>query len=187
MADENSLSWDDDDIDIDEEVSEEDIKEAESMGKVAVGRYFCECVGSEPKQKDFANYSCIAANLRWEIQKVLELNGVAVQGDEGEAYEGRAIFDDVALYSGMEKDGMRKRRILIAKRVGLIGGSDDKITKEMWKTGIIGKKAIINYIEEGYIPKGSTVEKKARKVAFDGYESADGIEITDQSPNIDDI
>lgn len=184
---ESNLSWDDDGIDIDEEVSEEDIKEAESMGKVAVGRYFCECVGSEPKQKDFANYSCIAANLRWEIQKVLELNGTAVQGDEGEAYEGRAIFDDVALYSGMEKDGMRKRRILVAKRVGLISGSDDKITKEMWKTGIIGKKAIINYIEEGYIPKGSTVEKKARKVAFDGYESADGMEITDQTPDIDDI
>jgi hypothetical protein len=69
----SDLTWDDDDIDIDEEVSEEDIKNAESMGKVAVGRYFCECVGSEPKQKDFANYSCIAANLRWEIQKVLEM------------------------------------------------------------------------------------------------------------------
>ena len=190
MTDENSLSWDDDDINIDEEISEEDIKEAESMGKVAVGRYFCECVGSEPKQKDFANYSCIAANLRWEIQKVLELNGVAVQGDEGEAYEGRAIFDDVAQKPkppAMEKDGMRKRRILIAKRVGLIGGSDDKITKEMWSTGIIGKKAIITYIEEGYIPKDSTVEKKARKVAFDGYESAEGMEITDQTPDINDI
>ncbi len=182
-----TLSWDDDDIDIDEEVSEEDIKEAESMGKVAVGRYFCECVGSEPKQKNFANYSCIAADLRWEIQKVLELNGVAVQGDEGEAYEGRAIFDDVALYSGMEKDGMRKRRILIAKRVGLISGSDDKITKEMWKTGIIGKRAIINYIEEEYMPKDGTVMKKSRKVAFDGYDSADGMEITDQTPDINDI
>ena len=184
---ESTLSWDDDDIDIDEEVSEEDIKEAESMGKVAVGRYFCECVSSEPKQKDFANYSCIAANLCWEIQKVLELNGVAIQGDEGEAYEGRAIFDDVALYSDMEKDGMKKRRILIAKRVGLIGGSDDKITKAMWSTGIIGKKAIISYIEEEYMPKNRTVMKKSRKIAFDGYESADGMEITDQTPDINDI
>lgn len=184
---ESTLNWDDDDIDIDEEVSEEDIKEAESMGKVAVGRYFCECVGSEPKQKDFTNYSCIAANLRWEIQKVLEINGVAIQGDEGEAYEGRAIFDDVALYSDLEKDGMRKRRILIAKRVGLISGSSDKITKEMWKIGIIGKKAIINYIEEEYMPKDGTVMKKSRKVAFDGYESADGMKITDQTPDINDI
>ena len=187
MADENSLSWDDDGIDIDEEVSEEDIKEAESMGKVAVGRYFCECVGSEPKQKDFANYSCIAANLRWEIQKVLELNGVAVQGDEGETYEGRAIFDDVALYSGMEKDGMRKRRILIAKRVGLIGESGGKTIKKMWSTDIIGKKAIINYIDDPWYNEKTKVTKMIRKVAFDGYESADGMEITDQTPDINDI
>jgi len=183
MAD---LNWDDEGIDIDEEVSEEDIKAAEAMGKVSVGKYLCECVSSEPKQKDFANYSCIAANLHWQILKVLELNGMAPQGDEGEAYEGRAIFDDVALYSPSEKDGMRKRRILVAKRVGLIGGSEDRITKAMWSTGIIGKKAIIDYIEESYVDKNNN-NKKSRKVAFDGYESADGIEITDQTPDIDDI
>ena len=180
------LSWDDEGIDIDENVSEEDIKDAEAMGKVSVGRYLCKCVASEPRQKDFANYSCIAANLRWEILKVLELNGVAVQGDEGEAYEGRAIFDDVALYSPSEKDGMRKRRILVAKRCGLIGGSEDKITKAMWQTGIIGKKAIINYIDDPYIDKHGN-PKTSRKVAFDGYESADGMEITDQTPDIDGI
>ena len=167
MADQETLNWDDEGIDVDEDVSEEDIKNAEAMGKVSVGRYFCECVASEPKQKDFNQYSCIAANLRWEILKVLELNNVPVQGDEGEAYEGRAIFDDVALYNPSEKDGMRKRRILIAKRVGLIGGSEDKITKEMWKTGIIGKKSIIDYIEEGYTDRNG-IAKKSRKVAFDG-------------------
>lgn len=182
-----SLSWDDDLGDIDENVSEDDVKQAESMGKVPVGKYLCECVGSVPKQKDFKDYSCIAAGLRWEILKVLELNGVAVVGDEGEALEGRAIFDDVALYSGSEKDGMRNRRILIAKRTGLIGGSMDKITKEMWSKDIIGKKAILNYIEEEYTPKGKTVPVKVRKVAFDGYESPDGVEINDQSVDIDSI
>lgn len=187
MSETANLSWDDD-LDVDEEVSEEDVKTAESMGKVPVGRYLCECVGSVPKQKDFRDYSCIAAALRWNILKVLELDGVAITGDEGETYEGRTIFDDVALYSGAEKDGMRNRRILIAKRCGLIGnGISDKITKGMWQKDIIGKKVIINYIEESYTPANSTVEKKVRKVAFDGYESADGIEITDQTPDIDDI
>ncbi len=187
MSEETNLSWDDD-LDVDEEVSEEDVKTAESMGKVPVGKYLCECVGSSPKQIDFKNYSCIAAALRWNILKVLELDSVVVTGDGGEAYEGRTIFDDIALYSGSEKDGMRNRRILVAKRCGLIGnGMSDKITKKMWQKDVIGKKVIINYIEEGYTPKGSTVEKKIRKVAFDGYESADGIEITDQSPDIDDI
>ena len=183
---ESTLKWDDAG-DLDEDVTEEDIKDAEAMGRVAVGRYLCECVASEPKQKDFKEYSCIAANLRWNILKVMELNGVAVQGDEGEAYEGRAIFDDVALYSPSEKDGMRKRRILIAKRCGLIGGSEDKITKKMWQTGIIGKKAIINYIEEEYADKKTRALKKSRKVAFDGYESAEGLEISDTSPDINDI
>jgi hypothetical protein len=187
MADVSSLSWDDDLGDIDEGVTEDEIKDAEAMGKVAVGKYLCECVDSQPKQKDFKDYSCIAAGLRWEIRKVLELNGKAVEGDEGEAYEGRAIFDDVALYSPLEKDGMRKRRILIAKRTGLIGGSTDKITKKMWQKDIIGKKVIIEHIEESYTPKGSTVEKKIRKVAFDGYDSADGLNITDNTPEIDDI
>lgn len=184
MAD---LTWDDEGIDIDEEVSEAEIKEAESMGKVAVGKYLCVCVGSEPKQKDFANYSCIAANLKWEIEKVLEMNGAPVKGDEGDAYVGRAIFDDVALYSPSEKEGMRKRRILIAKRVGLIGGADDQLTKKMWKTGILGRRAIVNYIEEAYEDKKTGATKKSRKVAFDGYESAEGVEIADNTPNIDDI
>jgi hypothetical protein len=187
MAEQNNMSWDDESIDVDENVTEEEIKQAESMGKVAVGRYLCECVASEPKQKDFSNYSCIAANLRWEIQKVLELNGVPVSGDEGEAYEGRAIFDDVALHSPSEKEGMRKRRILIAKRVGLIDGSSENITKEMWKTGVIGKRVIITYIEESYEDKKTGAIKKSRKVAFDGYDSADGVEITDQTPDINDI
>ena len=181
------LSWDDEGINIDEDVTEQDVKDAEAMGKVPVGRYLCECFDSQPKQHDFNDYSCIQANLRWKILKVLEINGVAVQGDEGEAYEGRTIFDAISLYSPSEKDGMRKRRILVAKRCGLIGGSEDKITKAMWKTGIIGKKAIINYIEEEYADKKTGALKKSRKVAFDGYESADGMKITDQTPEIDDI
>lgn len=185
MADQ-ILNWEDESINIDEDVTEEDIKSAEAMGKVAVGRYLCECVDSQPRQKDFANYSCIAANLKWEIKKVLELNNVEVQGDEGDIWEGRPIYDDVALWAPLEKDGMRKRRILIAKRIGLISGSDDKITKAMWKTGIIGKHAVINYIEEAYTDKQGNA-KKSRKVAFDGYESADGMDLADQTPDIDDI
>ncbi len=184
MAD---LTWDDEGITVDEDVSEAEIKEAEAMGKMPVGKYLCRCAGSEPKQKDFTNYSCIAANLKWEIEKVLEINGVAVQGDEGDTYVGRSIFDDVSLYSPSEKDGMRKRRILVAKQVGLISGSDDTITKAMWKTGIIGKRVIIDYIEEEYEDKRTKAMKKSRKVAFNGYESADGMDIADQTPDIDDI
>jgi len=193
MTDVTSLTWDELD-DMDENVTEEDLKAAETMGRVSAGKYFCKCVGSEPKQQDFNNYSCIAANLRWEIQKVLELNGIPVQGDEGETWEGRSIFDDVNMaptgqFANMEKPGMKKRRVLIAKRTGLIGSSSDKITKKMWQKDIIGKKAIISYIQEpSWVDEKTQITKPGkRKVAFDGYESADGMNVTDQTPSIDDI
>ncbi len=181
------LSWDDDLGEIDEQVSEESIKAAEDMGKVPVGKYLCRCADSIPKQKDFANYSCIAAGLRLEIIKALEKNGQPVKDEDSENYAGRSIFDDVSLYSSAEKDGMRNRRIMIASRFGLINSSADKITKSMWKTDIIGKLVVVEYIEEGYIPKSSTVERKIRKVAFDGYTSAEGIDTASLTPDIDDI
>lgn len=187
MADEiGNLSWDDLD-EIDEELTEEDIKAAEGMGRMPIGKYLCKCVGSIPRQKDFKEYSCIAANLRWNVLKVLELNKKAVVGDEAEIFEGRSIFDDVNLYSPAEKDGMRKRRILIAKRTGLIKNSDEKMTKEMWRTGIIGKKAILDFVEDSWFDERTKTTKTSRKVDFSGYESAEGIEIKDNSPDIDSI
>lgn len=187
MADETgNLSWEDLD-ELDEELTEEDIKAAESMGRMPVGRYLCECVGSTPKQKDFKEYSCIAANLRWNVLKVLELDGKAVVGDEAEIFEGRLIFDDVNLYNSAEKDGMRKRRILIAKRTGLISDSGEKMTKAMWQTGIIGKKAIITYVEDSWFDERTKATRTSRKVDFSGYDSTEGIEISDSSPDIDSI
>ena len=181
----NNLDWDDlDDGDLDEEVTAEDVKAAESMGRVSVGKYFCECIGSIPKQKDFKEYSCLSANLRWNILKVIELDGQPVIGDAGEVLEGRSIFDDVNLYSPSEKDGMRNRRILVAKRTGLISDASQKITKKMWQVDILGKKAVINYIEDSWFDERTKTTKTSRKVAFDGYEDSQGIEITEMTPGI---
>ena len=184
----NSLSWEDlDDSSIDEEVTDADLKAAESLGRVPVGKYLCECISSEPRQKDFKNYSCLAANLRWNILKVIELDGQPVKGDAGEIFEGRSIFDDINLYSPAEKDGMRNRRILVAKRTGLIGSSAEKITKKMWQVDIIGKKTIITYINDPWFDEKTKTTKPSFKVAFDGYDDLQGIELTDDSPDIDQI
>jgi len=180
------LHWDDESITTDETISETDLETAESIGKVPVGKYFCECVSSTPKQKNFANYSCISANLRWEIQKILEIDGKDVKDDAGKMYLGRFIFDDVALYALGEKDGMKKRRIMIIKRLGLLAKNETTITKDLWAHKIIGKKAIIDYIDETYTDK-SGVEKTFRKVSFWGYESATGTEDTGLIPDINDI
>ena len=186
MAEEReSISWDDDFSDIDEEISEEDVKKAEAKGKVPVGKYLCECVDSKLQQYD-GDYSCLEVNLRWSILKTLELDGMIIEGDAGEAYEGRAIFDTVRLYSPNEKEGIGNRRILVASRIGLIA-KGGKLPVKLWAQAV-GKKAVLIHIDNEWIPPGKTVPIKRRQVAFfDGYESADGIEITDQSPDIDDI
>jgi hypothetical protein len=185
MAEEKlNISWDDDFSDIDEDISEEDVKRAEAMGKVPIGKYLCECVDSQLQQYD-GEYSCIEVNLRWKVLKVLELDGKTVEGDMGEVYENRTIFDTVKLFSPKEKENTGNRRILVATRIGLIvkGG---KLPVKKWQEAV-GKRAILTYIDSEWTPKGKTVPIKKRQVAFDGYESANGIEITDQTPDIDEI
>lgn len=173
MPEENStLSWDDPSIDVSENVTEQEAKAAEFSGRPPVGRYLCVCVDSRPRQNDMTNYSCIAANLKWEIERVLEIEGKQAEGDQGEEWVGKFIYDDVNLHSPLEKEGMRSRRILIAKRIGLIPPTGGQLTTKMWGKDVIGKRAIINFIEDSYTDKAG-VAKKIRKVAFDGYDYAD--------------
>ena len=164
---EEKLSWGDPGIGSDEVVTAEDVKSAEAMGKMPVGKFLCTCVDSQPKQKDFANYSCIAASLKWRVDKVIELDGAAVAGDEGDNFVDRFIYDDVNMASPDEKDGMKKRRILIAKRTGLITDAAGTITSSMWANGIIGKQAIITNEDQHNEKTGKTY----RNVAFNGYEA----------------
>jgi hypothetical protein len=74
MSETKALNWDDPQIDPTENITEEDVKSAEQLcSRIPVGRYLCTCVESVPRQMDFKGYSCIAANLKWRIDKVLDL------------------------------------------------------------------------------------------------------------------
>lgn len=192
MADTKTLQWDDPSIDVGESVTEEDIKGAEQMGsKIPVGKFLCTCVDSIPKQKDFNDYSCIAAGLKWRIDQVVELGTKQedgswkfkqVEGDEGEPWEGMFIYDDINMPSSKEKDGMRKRRILVAKRAGLISDTSMGITKEMWSRDILGKRALITQEEQTWEDKKTKLMKSSVRVAFDGYDYADSAkEITEDA------
>ncbi len=170
------LSWDDEQIGGDETYTEEDLSSAEAMGKTPLGRFLCTCVESQPVMQNFDDYSCIAANLKWRVDRVLELHNVdsekglvitQIAGDETDIYIGKFLYDKINQYSPKEKEGMRNRRILVAKRTGLITDGSGTITKEMWKTGIIGKQTIIT--NEDSVSKKSG--KVYRNVAFNGYES----------------
>lgn len=163
----SDLSWGDDQIGGDENFTEEDLSTAEAMGKTPLGKFLCTCVESTPVQQNFKDYSCIAANLKWRIDSALEIEGSPIEGDEGDVHIGKFLFDRVNMAHPSEPDFAKNRRLLIAKRVGLISESSGTITKEMWATGIVGKSAILTY-EDKFNKKSN---KTFRNVAFDGYES----------------
>jgi hypothetical protein len=195
MAETKSLSWDDPQIDPTESITEEDVKGAEQLGaRTPVGKYLCTCVESTPRQMDFKEYSCVGANLKWRIDKVLEL-GVKqdkkwtfkpAEGDQSEEYEGMFIYDDIAMYSPKEKEGMKKRRILVAKRTGLISDTSAQITKKMWAKQIIAKQAVITMEENAYTDKSGN-EKSSVRVAFNGYDYAESAKTTVTDDDYNDI
>lgn len=161
------------DVSFDEEITEQDVKQAEAGERPPVGKYLCVCKSATYHQKDFKDYSCIAARLGWEIHEALEVEGVTVENPEDfEHLEGRPIFDEVAMYHPQEKDGMKKRRVLIAKKIGLIPSTGGKITPQTFKVDIIGKWAIVQIVEEEY-PDKAGIKKSIRKIPFAGYESPD--------------
>ena len=182
----NDLNWDNIDSE-DEVLTTEILNGAASMEKIPAGEYICECVGSKPVQKNFANYSCIAANLHWQIIRVNKLGGKEIAEREGAKYIGRKIYDDIALYSASEKTGMRNRRILFAKNVGLINDSSQNLTKKDWQENVLGKRAVIDYIDETYTPKNGGGERTFTKVAFNGYSSADEYSEVPGAPLAEDI
>jgi len=172
--------WNDESIDVDETITETDHKNADAMGRPPVGKYLCECIDSKPEQVEFKAYSCIGANLKFEIKKPLEVEGKPVDSKATEELVGKIITDTIALYSPLEKEGMKNRRILIAKRMGLISDGADCLTTDMWATGVLGKQVIINFIENSWKDKNTGEIKKNNKVAFDGYDYADKAEVQTQ-------
>ena len=143
----------------------------EGPGKVALGRYLCTCVESQPINRSTGEggYNYLVANLKWRIDKAYEIGGIKVPENKQDAYSG-FIFDDIRMQNKYEKEVWRKRRIWVAKLTGLINEASDKITKEMWAIGIIGKKAIITVEDRKYKDKQGNDKIASRVVAFSGYD-----------------
>ena len=186
MSDE--LGWGDVEIG-DELVTEEDVSAAESMGQMPIGKWLCTVKRTAPRMAQPSNYTseCVSINLKMCIDKAIEVDGKTVGEEESGSYEGRFIWDDVLMEHADEKAGMRKRRILVAKRFGLITG-DQAITKKMWAEDIIGRPIIITTESQTYDDKFG-VEQTKIKVAFNGYDAvADSNSGSGgQADNFDDI
>lgn len=158
-----------------EQVTEQDIKEAESSGFAGPGKYLVTVVESNPREAKLKEYTCIAANLKMKIVEVLKMGADMhdPQPGEGDDLEGKFIFDDVLLQHPKEKDGMRKRRILIARRFGLIKDTGAEITPQMWSKDILERDIIVTVEQQSYKDKQGN-PKTSNKVAFDGYEPVEG-------------
>jgi len=155
-----------------EKFSDTDINDAESMGRLPIGKFLCTCIKSDPREMKLSAYTCIAANLQFSIDKVFEINGSVVNPAEFEHLEKRYIWDSIFLPHPDEKAGMKKRRVLIARRFGLIGpGQDNDISNKTWSKDVLNKQVIITTEKNSWQDKDTGALKTNTKVAFSGYEA----------------
>uniref|UniRef100_A0A6M3K1U7 Uncharacterized protein n=1 Tax=viral metagenome TaxID=1070528 RepID=A0A6M3K1U7_9ZZZZ len=171
----DTMSWDEVEVDP-EEVTDQDAKAIEEgVGEYPpIGLYLCRVIESTPKRIDFNAYSCLGTTLKFEVERALEIEAKPVEGDEGEVYEGKHIYDDVAFAHEKEKDGMKKRRKYVALRLGIINPGQ-VLRKDLWRDDVIGKRVILRLVENKYKDKKTGEEKIGRPQVgfFDGYHYAD--------------
>lgn len=172
MTDE--LNWDL--VDSEENITKEDIDNAEAMGKPAVGKYLCTVENSKPKKRnpdDAPSYH--VAGLKHRIDRVVEINGKAATEGDQDKWSGKFIFDDVSLPRQDEPEALKNRRVMIAKRAGIISSTSTQIPKNAWSELIVGKQFLIDYIDQVDKKTG----KSYRQVAFDGYHvPEDAVKVT---------
>jgi hypothetical protein len=184
MSDEK-LSWNEvPDDQITEKVTAEDQKAAESGGRIPPGKYLCECVSSTPEAANLPEYTTWKARLKFSVIIPIEVDGKpgASRTDLIEKY----IYDDILLPHPTENVHVRNRRILVAKRLGLITDSTSEIPRSKWAVEIIGKRAILTVVHET-----AKNGKIYANVPFDGYDYASGSQSSKSQTrvpaNIDDI
>ena len=174
------LYWDQVEIE-DEEISQEDIDNAENNGKLPAMKFLGTCESSVPSEAKMTDYTGYQAGLKWVIDEVIECPvGTAASDKDKAQYEGRFQFDNILLGHPDEADWAKNRRIIVAKRCGLISGNE-KIPGNAWSDLIVGTQAIIT-TEEKASKKDPT--KSYVNVAFDGYLS---VEESTNSDSFDDI
>jgi len=186
-----TLNWDE--VSLSENVTEADFKKAETLGgSVPVGLFVCDIKEPSLFQKSMKEYSCAAIGLKMEVVEVLELEQPVID-DEGKAvirngeplmklmpvggttkinadaqYKGMNINDDVFMPNSKEKDGMKNRRLFVARKIGIISGPDE-LTTAKWRN-VAGRRVIVRTEWNHWTDKDTKEPKKNVKVGYSGYE-----------------
>ncbi|MFQ6610085.1 MAG: hypothetical protein ACE5D7_04720 [Fidelibacterota bacterium] len=189
-----TLGWDQ--IDIQEEITEEEQKASDNISSTTpVGVFIITVVSSTPEEKTFNAYSCYAAKLKMRIEEVLKIEQPLLDGNgkkimhEGKVvnrvqvvkpenaekiktlFAGQFIIDDINLFNPKEKEAMKKRRLFVAKKLGLINNMSRDMSSSVW-ANVAGSRAIVTTEWNHWKDKMTGQPKKNVKVAWDGYEYA---------------
>ncbi len=220
-----ALTWDE--VDTDEEITQDEQVASQDISLTSpVGKFLCKITEVYPEEKTFNAYSCSAAVLKMRIDDVIEFERVLMgddkkpimhQGEEVKKVQkvpedlkkiimdlinGQFIKDDVNLFHPKEKPNTKKRRLFVAKKIGILKPNESKLPTSAWP-GAVGNNVIVTTAWNHWKDKNTGEAKKNVKVLWDGYEFApafndsdidgtikgggDSVEVGDTSFNTDEF
>jgi hypothetical protein len=190
----SDYTWDQ--VDVEESITASDQKQSDSLDvQTPVGKLLCSVAECVPVEKNFDKYTCMAAKLKMKINGLVKLEQPLLNADgtpvkrEGEIvmkvqdipaekkseYEalflGQFIFDEILLFHPKEKEATKRRRLFVAKKLGLITPSAQSIGSKEW-AGAPGKDVIVTTEWNAWKDKNTGDLKRNVKVGWSGYEFA---------------
>ena len=166
-----NLTWDQVPEEI-ESITPEEIAKAESGNVKPIGKYLVVVKGSEPKQinpktkpGEAPKDSYMIANLKLEIEEVVEIDHKPVNGNEYDQLCGKIIWDGVNLPRSGENEIFKSRRIHILHAAGIISKTSTAIPQKAFSELIVGKRFLIDYDDNVNKETG----KVFRQVSLFGY------------------
>ncbi len=202
MTEVQELAWDE--VDVDETITETDQATSENLvTETPVGRFVCDIEACTAQENNMKAYSCIAANLKMKIVDVLTIeqpviddkgNPVKRNGDQlykkmevavdqkagiNTLYAGRFLFDLVNMHNPKEKEGMKKRRLFVAKKIGIISPQANNLSARDW-AGAPGRRVVVETEWNSWKDKDTDEIRKNVKVAWGGYDYAPAIDMPGQ-------
>jgi hypothetical protein len=205
------LDWDE--YDATEEITKEDQKSSESMERtLLIGKFVCEVVGVTLKEASF--YTGLQVDLKMRIDHVMEFQQ-AVKNTEGEpvmrkdkdgievALEkvlpiapelqdemnalvcGQHIFDQIKYPEEDEKGSAKRRRLFVAKQLGLIDKKATEMALSVWKTAV-GVQVAVDNERNAYFSKKQDKDVVNAQVAYGGYTSLEDAGFDPELLNVND-
>jgi hypothetical protein len=201
MADNTVVTYAWDQVDVEETVSETDIKQSDNLGSgTPVGKFLCTLEDITCQENAMKEYTCLAANMKLRIDRVIELEQPVIDDKTGKPiergrivvmkkmpvkpekqaeanmlYGGQYLYDMVNLAHAKEKQGMKNRRVFVARRLNIIteqefvGNKAIVIPTKAWPAAK-GRQVVVETEWNRWKDKLTGEDRQNVKVKFDGYD-----------------